>query len=189
MIKNKRLSCTNLKESLLRWWLLQTRAAGWIGTSQSKQGRDSQLCSSPTSKSYDFNVHKTTLSKFPKAGDRHFRTFCFYFSIAFLFTTNTEDGDTPLALIHPKPHGSSIFLTIFIDILMGPPLLNTRTKKLLISLCDRWTEVCYNQPFQIHFHFYMTAYVVVIYWEWSCRLLANFTATFFFIIITSWPNS
>lgn len=35
--------------------------------------------------------------------------------------------------------------------------------KLLISLHDRWTEVCFIQAFQIHFHFYMTAYVVVIY--------------------------
>lgn len=76
-------------------------------------------------------LHKTT----QKAGNRHFRTFCLYFSIASLSFTNTEDGDTPLALIHPKPHGSSTFLTIFIDILMGPPLLYRRTKRNYLLAC------------------------------------------------------
>lgn len=73
-----------------------------------------------------------TLNQYPKG---IFGTFSLYFSIPLLSVTITEDGYTSLALIHPKPHGSSVFLTIFIDILMGPPLLNTRTKTSYLLVC------------------------------------------------------
>lgn len=97
-----------------------------------KQGsRDSQLLSGSLHQKAMTLTWSCPSRKCPKG----VLELCFYFSIPLLPITITEDAATPLALIHPKPHGFSIRLTIFIDTLMGPPLLNTRTKTSYSLAC------------------------------------------------------
>jgi len=146
------------------WWLLQTQAAGWVGAFQSKQGSTTPRCSAPlciasTSKSHGLKM-KLYFKPVPK---RCFRTFCLYFSIPFLPVTITEGGDMPPALILPKPHGSSIFLTTFIDSLMGPPLLNMRTKTSYLLACvtdgQKPALISHSRPTST---FYMTQHMLFL---------------------------
>lgn len=144
------------------WWLLQTCPAGWVGTFQGNSGMDNSSLhciyikkSQPQHRLYFKSVSKKQCG-----------TFCLYFSIPSPFVTIIEDGDTPLDLVHPKPHASSIFLTMFIDILMGPPSRNTRTKTnyLLVHVTDAHKSALTSHSRSIS-TFYMAACVLVIYWE------------------------
>lgn len=165
MIKDKKLSCTNLKKTLsLSGGCCKPELQGGLALSKETQGQSVPPCIAFTSKSHKLN----TRLYFKSVPKRHCGTFCLYLSIPSPFVTITEDGDTPLDLIHPKPHGSSTFLTMFIDILMGSPLINTwiKTNYLL-----PWPHVKNAQKSALSSHsrsistFSMTPCVLVIYWE------------------------
>lgn len=163
MIKDKKLNCTNLNESPLQsGGCCKPQLQGGLALSKEAQGRPVPPCIAFTSKSHDLNM-KLYFKSVPK---RHCGTFCLHFSIPSPFVTIIEDGDTPLDLIHPKPQGSSIFLTMFIDILMRPPLTNTRTKTnyLLAHVTDAQKSALTSHSRCIS-TLYMTACVAVIYWE------------------------
>lgn len=163
MIKDKNLSCTNLNKSpLQRGGCCKPELQGGLALSKEIQGWSVPPCTAFTSKSHNLNV-RPYFKSVPKM---HCGTFCLYFSIPSPFVTIIEDGDAPLDLVHPKPHASSIFLTMFIDILMGPPSVNTRTKtnNLLAYVTDAQKSALTSHSRSIS-TFYMTACVLVIYWE------------------------
>lgn len=152
---------------------------GGVGTFQPKKGsatqrRSAPLCIASTSKSHDLNMKLSV----PK---RRFRTlFVLQYSLSLHYSyrrwrhaAGCDPSKTTWALYIPN----NIYWHFD-----GATL----PKHLLACATDGQKSALTSHSRSIS-TFYMTAYVVVIYWEWSHRLLANFTATCFFFL--PWLNS
>lgn len=161
MIKDKNMQVHKSEQATFtEWWLLQTWAADWVGTFQGNSGTvSSSLHCIYIKKSQ--SQHETV---FYVSTQKALWNLLFVLQCSFSFCYNHRD--TPLDLIHPKPHGSSIFLTMLIDILMGPPLINTwiKTNYLLPHMTNAQKSALTSHSRSIS-TFCMTACVLVIYWE------------------------
>lgn len=152
MIKDKKLSCTNLKKPPSQsGGCCKPELQGGLALSKETQGQSVPPCIAFTSKS---STQDCTLSQYPK-GTVEPSVCTWVFLLPLLQSQKME-----------TPHGSSTFLTTFIDILMGPPLINTWIKtNYLLS----WPHVKNAQKSALSSHsrsistFSITPCVLVIY--------------------------